>query len=83
MIGGLSAFLSILIRYKIILIDLPIFVFYTINIIAIIQLLQMVIISIIKFIYGINKLIRHKKDFEVRNSPINKLASISAKAIYC
>lgn len=82
-IGGLSVLLSLFIRNKIILIDLPIFVFYTINIIAIIQLIQIIIISIIKFIYGINKLIRHKKEFEIRNSPINKLASISVKAIYC
>lgn len=82
-IGGLSVLLCLFIINKIILIDLPLFLFYILNIIALIHIIQMVIINLIKVVYGINKLIKHKKDFEVRNSPINKLASISIKAIYC
>lgn len=82
-IGGLSVLLNLFIINKIILIDTHIFFLYILNIIALIHIIQMVIINLIKFVYGINKLIRHKKDFEVRNSPIDKLASISVKLIYC
>lgn len=60
--------LMLLIRYRKISIDLPYYIFFIISFIAVIQLIQIVVISIIKVIYDLNKLLKHRKDFEVRNS---------------
>lgn len=51
--------------------------------IAIIQIFQIIIISIIKVIYSIKKLIKNPKEFEVRNSPLNRYASQIAQLVYC
>ena len=82
-IGGLNVTLFLLIKKDIIFIDMPIFLWYIIMIISFIQFSQMFIINFIKLFYGINKLIWHRKDFEVRNSPINRLASKLVDVIYC
>ncbi|OJD20199.1 hypothetical protein ACJ73_08468, partial [Blastomyces percursus] len=44
-------------------------------IIALLQLIQITIISIIKFVYGFKKLVYNSDEFEVRNSPLDKYAS--------
>jgi hypothetical protein len=44
---------------------------------------QITIIFIIKFFYGIYLLIYKKEIFEVRNSPLNRYASIVSKVLYC
>ena len=51
--------------------------------VGIIQLMQIVIISIIKVIYGIRKLSKNPKNFQVLNSPLNKYASQLASLAYC
>lgn len=51
-------------------------------IIGSIQIIQILIIFIIKIIYGIYTLTYKYKDFEVRNSPLNKYATYIAKALY-
>jgi len=44
---------------------------YLIIILCILQIIQVFTINIIKIYYGIKKLIYNKKEFEVRNSPLN------------
>lgn len=56
---------------------------YIALVLAIIHIFQIIIISIIKVIYSINKLIKNPEEFEVRNSPLNKYASHLAKLFYC
>lgn len=41
------------------------------------------IILIIKFFYGLYTLIYKKEKFEVRNSPLNRYASLISQALYC
>ena len=53
------------------------------EIIALLQVIQIVIISIIKSIYGIRKLIKNPEEFEVRNSPLNHYATLIGKLTYC
>jgi hypothetical protein len=62
---------------------LPEIIRWIVLIFGIIQLLQIVIISIIKVIYGIKKLKNNSKDFEVRNSPLNHYATKFASMAYC
>ena len=78
-IGGFSAILVLTKNYT----YLPNIIGWIIIVIGIIQLIQIVIISIIKVIYGIRKLWKNPKDFEVRNSPLNKYASQLANLAYC
>ena len=62
---------------------LPKVIGWIVIVVGIIQLLQIVIISIIKVIYGINKLWKNPEDFKIRNSPLNKYASQLANLAYC
>lgn len=62
---------------------LPNFIAWIVLVVGIIQLMQRVIISIIKVIYGIRKLSNNPKDFQVRNSPLNKYAYQLASLAYC
>lgn len=78
-IGGFSAILVLTKNYT----YLPNIIGWIIIVIGIIQLIQIVIISIIKVTYGIRKLWKNPKDFEVRNSPLNKYASQLANLAYC
>jgi hypothetical protein len=78
-IGGFSAILVITKNY----IYLPHFLHWIVLILGIIQLIQIVIISIIKVIFGIRKLIKNSKEFEVRNSPLNRYATQLANLAYC
>ena len=66
-VGGLCVLMSLFIRYDILTIELPYTIYIFISFIAFLQLIQIVIIITIKFIYGLNKLIKHRKDFEIRN----------------
>lgn len=52
-------------------------------IIGFIQSIQIILILIIKIIYGVYTLKYKSKDFEVRNSPLNRYATQFAKIIYC
>jgi hypothetical protein len=50
---------------------------------AFLQFLQIIIVFIIKICYGIKKLVCNKKDFEIRNSPLDRFATHIARIIYC
>jgi hypothetical protein len=54
-----------------------------IYIIALIQFIQIFIVSVWRIVYGINKLLYHKEEFEIRNSPLNRLASMTGHLLYC
>ena len=54
-----------------------------ITIIAAIQITQIIIVFLIKCIYGLYTLKYRKDKFEVRNSPLDKYASMIAKVLYC
>lgn len=78
-IGGISV-LTVLFKKHLILPE------YLQNIILIIALLQIslfFIITLIRIFYGLNKLINHPNEFEVRNSPIDLLATHLGKLVYC
>jgi len=47
------------------------------------QSIQIMVIFVIKFIYGIYTLMYKTKEFEVRNSPLDHLAAHVAKWIFC
>ena len=78
-IGGFSAILVITKSYT----YLPDFLHWIVLILGIIQLIQIVIISTIKVIFGIRKIIKNPKDFEVINSPLNRYATQLASLVYC
>ena len=73
---------SLFYRYDLLSINLSFEIYLIIAIIAIIHLMQIVIVSLIKLVYGLNKLIRHRKDFEIRNSPLNVLATLITNISY-
>lgn len=50
---------------------------------AFLQSIQILIIMIIKLIFGLYTLIYNRKIFEVRNSPLNKLASSLGQIVFC
>nr|YP_009652979.1 hypothetical protein [Taiwanofungus camphoratus]QCG70017.1 hypothetical protein [Taiwanofungus camphoratus]UKQ56123.1 hypothetical protein [Taiwanofungus camphoratus]WRO45218.1 hypothetical protein [Taiwanofungus sp. YW-2023a] len=78
-IGGLCLLLVLTSSYLL----SPAYLHKLIIIIGAIQSVQMFILFIVKFIYGIYTLIYKSKEFEVRNSPLNKFASHIGKIIYC
>jgi hypothetical protein len=78
-IGGFSAVLVLTKNY----LYLPNILHWFVLVLGVIQLLQIVIISIIKVIFGFRKLIKNPEDFEVRNSPLNKYATQLANLAYC
>lgn len=62
---------------------LPVYVQRLILILALLQSVSIVIIFIIKIIYGFYTL-KYKSDkFEVRNSPLNQYATHIARVLYC
>lgn len=76
-IGGISV-LTVLFKKHLI------FPEYLQNILLIIALLQIslfFIITLIRIVYGLNKLINHPNEFEVRNSPLNLLATHIGKLV--
>jgi len=82
-IGGLSVLFCLMHKNGIISYNLPYTLYIILTILALIQLMQIVIISVIKLVYSLNKLIRHREEFEVRNSPLNRLASLTINLAYC
>lgn len=78
-IGGLCALLVLTKSYNIFIFPFD----WVVLVIALLQLLQIVIISTIKIVYGVWLLKYNSKELEVRNSPINYYASLIAKFAYC
>jgi cytochrome c oxidase subunit 2 len=85
-IGGFSVIFYLMNKNGIISYNLPYYLNIIITIFAFIQLVQIIIISVIKFVYSLNKLIRNRKELEVRNSPLNECgaaATVTANLVYC
>jgi hypothetical protein len=82
-IGGICVLFYLLNKNGTLTLNLPYNLNMIIYIIALIQFIQIFIISVWKIIYGINKLLYHKEEFEVRNSPLNRLASMTGHLLYC
>lgn len=78
-IGG-TCFLLIVTKFYL---NLPEILQLFCTIIGSIQITQVIIIFLIKFCYGIYTLIYKKEIFEVRNSPLNRYATLLGKVIYC
>nr|YP_010697893.1 hypothetical protein P1Q19_mgp05 [Fuscoporia viticola]WCF76854.1 hypothetical protein [Fuscoporia viticola] len=78
-IGGICLLLTLTNSH----LSLPIYLHIYIAIIGAIQSIQIVLMFIIKFIYGLYTLIYKPKEFEVRNSPLNHFALHYAKILYC
>jgi hypothetical protein len=62
---------------------LPNFCQFLCPIIASIHITQVIIIFIIKFCYSFYTLIFRREKFEIRNSPLNRFASVLSQALYC
>lgn len=62
---------------------LPIYLHKVIIVVGAIQSVQILIVFIIKVIYGLYTLLYKPKDFEVRNSPLNQYATHLARILYC
>jgi len=82
-IGGVCVLIYLCNKNGLISYNIPYYLNIIIIILALIQLIQIVGISIIKIVFGLNKLIKHRKEFEVRNSPLNRLASLTSNLVYC
>jgi hypothetical protein len=82
-LGGICVLLYLLNKNGTITLNLPYNLNIIIYIIALIQFIQIFIISVWKIVYGINKILYHKEEFEVRNSPLNRLASITSNLLFC
>nr|YP_010455131.1 hypothetical protein NYK79_mgp17 [Porodaedalea mongolica]UUA03973.1 hypothetical protein [Porodaedalea mongolica]WCF76740.1 hypothetical protein [Porodaedalea mongolica] len=80
-VGGL-AILLVLYKNKLGL-NLNYYAELMLHLIALLQFLQITIVGIIKIIYGIRKLIKNPEEFEIRNSPVNQLGSITSKLLVC
>src|SRR5229473_2505394 len=78
-IGGLCLLLILTSSH----LSFPMYLQFIIVILGCLQSIQIMVIFVIKFIYGIYTLIYKAKDFEVRNSPLNQLATHLAKFLYC
>ena len=76
-IGGLSVLLVLLKKHLLLLLPLQ----YLILFIAILHISYFVTINLIKVFYGIYKLWRG--DLNVRNSPLDRLASLGGNLLYC
>lgn len=77
--GGLS-FLVIITNFYL---QLPNFLHLFFAIVASIHVTQVTIILIIKSFFSLHTLICKREKFEIRNSPINRYASIISQALYC
>lgn len=82
-LGGLCVLFVLLQKQHIIDLKLPIILNYIIMYMALFQMVQILIVGIIRFFYGMNKLINHSNEFEVRNSPLNRGATLITKLLYC
>ena len=78
-IGGVCLLLVLTNKYLL----LPIYLHKIIIVVGAIQSIQILIIFIIKIIYGLYTLMYKSKDFEVRNSPLNHYATHLARILYC
>jgi hypothetical protein len=78
-IGGICLIIIFLEKYT----NFPEYFKYLIFFIGLSHLLSVIIIFLIKIFYGIYKLIYHSNEFEVRNSPLNQLATQLGKIFYC
>jgi len=78
-IGGVCLLIIFFEKYKI----FPEYLQYLILFIGLIHIFSIIIILLIKIFYGIYKLIFHSNEFEVRNSPLNQLATHLGKILYC
>ena len=78
-IGGLSVLLVLSKNYTVLLFPFN----WIVLLFAVIQIVQIIIISILKITYGIRKIINNPDEFEIRNSPLNHYASLLAKLGYC
>jgi hypothetical protein len=56
---------------------------FFVSILASFHITYVIIIFIIRIIYSMYTLISQREKFEVRNSPLNKYASIISNALYC
>jgi hypothetical protein len=78
-IGGLSFVLIVTKLYLV----LPGFLHLFLAILASIQITQIIIILIIKILFGLYTLFFKSEKFEIRNSPLNRYASVISQALYC
>jgi hypothetical protein len=78
-IGAISFLLVISKLY----LKLPDDLHFFLVVIASIQVTQVILIFLIKLFYTIYTLIFNKDKFEVRNSPLDRYASMIAKVLYC
>jgi hypothetical protein len=78
-IGGLSCVLVLTKTH----LWLPAYLHLFLSILASIQMTQIIIILIIKIFFGLYTIIYKKEKFEIRNSPLNKYASLISQALYC
>jgi hypothetical protein len=78
-IGGICLLIILLEKFNL----FPEYFQYLIFFIGLTHLLSIIIIFLIKIFFGIYKLIYHSNEFEVRNSPLNQLATQIGKILYC
>lgn len=78
-IGGFSVILVLTEKF----IYLPNILQWVVLILSFIQLLQIILISMIKVFYGIRILIKNPEKLEVSNSSLNKYASKVAYLVFC
>ena len=78
-IGGLSAVLVLSKNHLI----LPLVLKNIVLILGLFQFIQMTIFSFLKSVYLFKKIKNNPEEFEVRNSPLNRYASVFAKLIAC
>ncbi len=78
-LGGISAVLVLSKNYLL----LPFIFQYLVLALGLFQFIQMTIFFVLKSFYLIKKLIYNPEEFEVRNSPLDKYATLFAKLLSC
>jgi len=78
-IGGLSILITL--GRITLTIDIPNYILYTSNFISILFFIYMLVISILRLIYVFKVL--KTDELDVRNSPLDRLASLTARVLFC
>ena len=76
--GGIAFLIMVTNIYS----DFPFLIKFFINILAFLLMVWIVFISLVKFFFGVYVLMYHRDWLEVRNSPLNKAASIISNVLY-
>lgn len=82
-LGGICMVYVLLKSRGLNIIEIPDYLYSIVYFLAILQGIQIVVTGLTKLVFGLIKLFKNKQEFEVRNSPLDRSATLIAKLMYC